>query len=158
MENETKINKTSRKLETRETEARPKAWVPPSSLEAPQPDEGWHHRWVRYEYRGIPDDKNVNGRLRQGYDFVKSDTYGDRLDIPAIADGKFKGVIGIGGLILMRCPIETKKQRDAYFKSQTEGQMQSVDNDLMKDEHPNMPIHRERQSRVSFGGPKPTED
>jgi len=157
MENET-IKKTSRRLETRDKQARVKQWVPPSTLEAPQPEEGWHHRWVRYEFRGVSDDKNVNGRIRQGYEFVRADEYQDRLDLPAISDGRYKGYIGVGGLVLMRCPTEIKQQRDAHFRSQTDGLMESVDNNLMKDEHPNMPIHKERQSRVSFGGNKPSGD
>ena len=64
---ETKINKTSRKLETRDKKARPRGWVPPSNLDAPEPPEGFHHRWIRAEYRGEQDDKNVMGRLRSGY-------------------------------------------------------------------------------------------
>ena len=45
--------KTSRKLETREKDVRKRGWVPPSNLEAPEPPEGFHHRWVRAEYRGM---------------------------------------------------------------------------------------------------------
>ncbi len=101
---DTKINKTSRNIETREKDARKRGWVPPSNLEAPEPPEGFHHRWVRSEYRGMSDEKNIIGRLRSGYEFVKHDEYPDRLDLPSIADGKYKGIIGIGGLLLMRCP------------------------------------------------------
>ena len=68
--------------------------------------------------------------------------------------GKYKGVIGVGGLLLMRCPIEVKEDRDVYFKRLTDDQQASVDNDLMKQEHPSMPISKDRQSRVTFGGKK----
>ena len=149
-----KINKTSRKLETRDKQARPRGWVPPSSLDAPEPPEGFHHRWVRAEYRGQQDEKNVMGRLRSGYELVMASEYPDRMDIPSVQDGKYKGVIGVGGLILMRCPIEVKEDRDAYFAGKTSDQQQSVENDLHKDEHPSMPIHQDRQSRVTFGGKK----
>ena len=149
-----KINKTSRKLETRDKQARPRGWVPPSSLDAPEPPEGFHHRWVRAEYRGQQDEKNVMGRLRSGYELVMASEYPDRMDIPSVQDGKYKGVIGVGGLILMRCPIELKESRDAYFAGKTSDQQQSVENDLHKDEHPSMPIHQDRQSRVTFGGKK----
>jgi len=98
------IKKTSRKAETREKVARKRGWVPPSSLEAPEPPEGFHHRWVRAEFRGEPDEKNIMGRLRSGYEFVMLSEYPDRLDLPSIAEGKHKGVIGVGGLLLMRCP------------------------------------------------------
>ena len=144
--------KPSRKAETRETGARKRGWVPPSNLEAPEPPEGFHHRWIRFEFRGTQDEKNVMGRIRSGYEVVKASEYPDRLDLPAIAEGKYKGVIGVGGLILMRCPIEVKQDRDAYFKNLTADQQQSIENDLMKDEHPAMPISKERQSRVTFGG------
>ena len=148
------IKKTARKAETREKVARKRGWVPPSNLEAPEPPEGFHHRWVRSEFRGEPDEKNVMGRLRSGYEFVMADEYPNRPDIASIADGKYKGVIGVGGLLLMRCPIEVKEDRDAYFRRLTDDQMASVDNDLMKNEHPSMPISKERQSRVTFGGKK----
>jgi len=147
-----KIKKSPRKIETREKAARTRGWVPPSSLEAPEPPEGFHHRWIRYEFRGEQDEKNVMARLRSGYEFVMLSEYPDRVDLPSIADGKYKGVIGVGGLILMRCPLETKEDRDKYFSSLTTDQQASVENDLMKEEHPSMPISKERQSRVTFGG------
>ena len=145
---------TSRKLETREKDVRKRGWVPPSNLEAPEPPEGFHHRWVRAEYRGMADEKNIIGRLRSGYEFVKMDEYPDRMDLPSIADGKYKGTIGIGGLLLMRCPEEVKEDRDEYFRSLTDQNTKAVENDLHKQEHPAMPIHQERQSRVTFGAKK----
>ena len=114
-----KLKKTSRKAETREKVARKRGWVPPSNLEAPEPPEGFHHRWVRAEFRGEQDEKNIMGRLRSGYEFVMLSEYPDRLDLPSIAEGKYKGVIGVGGLLLMRCPIEVKEDRDAYFRRLT---------------------------------------
>ena len=149
-----KAGRTSRRMETREKTARPRGWTPPSNLDAPEPPEGFHHRWVRAEYRGQQDEKNVMGRLRSGYEFVMASEYPDRVDLPHVADGRYKGVIGVGGLLLMRCPIEVKEDRDAYFRSKTADQVKSVENDLHKDEHPAMPIHQERQSRVTFGGGK----
>ena len=144
----------SRKSETREKVSRPRGWVPPSNLEAPEPPDGFHHRWVRAEYRGQQDEKNVIGRLRSGYELVKSDEYPDRMDLPSVNDGKYKGVIGIGGLILMRCPIEVKEDRDEYFRNLTNDKTRAIEEDLHKDEHPSMPISQDRQSRVTFGGKK----
>ena len=148
------IKNLSRKQETREKVTRKRGWVPPSNLDAPEPPEGFHHRWVRAEYRGQQDEKNVIGRLRSGYELVKSDEYPDRMDLPAIADGKYKGVIGTGGLILMRCPIEVKEDRDEYFRNLTNDKTRAIEEDLHKDEHPSMPISQDRQSRVTFGGKK----
>ena len=148
------IKNLSRKQETREKVTRKRGWVPPSNLDAPEPPEGFHHRWVRSEYRGQQDEKNVIGRLRSGYELVKSDEYPDRMDLPAIADGKYKGVIGTGGLILMRCPVEVKEDRDEYFRNLTNDKTRAIEEDLHKDEHPSMPISQDRQSRVTFGGKK----
>ena len=148
------VKTLSRKQETREKDVRPRGWVPPSNLESPEPPEGFYHRWVRSEYRGMADEKNIIGRLRSGYEFVKADEYPDRMDLPSVADGKYKGVIGIGGLLLMRCPIEVKEDRDEYFRSLTDTKTKAIENDLHKEEHPAMPIHQERQSRVTFGGKK----
>ena len=148
------IKNLSRKQETREKVTRKRGWVPPSNLDAPEPPDGFHHRWVRAEYRGQQDEKNVIGRLRSGYELVKADEYPDRMDLPAIADGKYKGVIGTGGLILMRCPVEVKEDRDEYFRNLTNDKTNAIEQDLHKDEHPAMPIHQERQSRVTFGGKK----
>tara|TARA_R100000995_G_C3417422_1_gene92278 strand:- start:110 stop:574 length:465 start_codon:yes stop_codon:yes gene_type:complete len=149
-----KLKKSTRKIETREKKARKRGWVPPSNLDAPEPPEGFHHRWVRAEFRGEQDEKNIMARLRSGYEFVRKEEYPDRMDLPSISDGKFKGVIGVGGLLLMRCPIEVKEDRDAYFAEITKGKQDSIDNDLMKDEHPSMPISKEKRSRVEFGGNK----
>jgi hypothetical protein len=149
-----KLKKSTRKIETREKKARKRGWVPPSNLDAPEPPEGFHHRWVRAEFRGEQDEKNIMARLRSGYEFVRKEEYPDRMDLPSINDGKYKGVIGVGGLLLMRCPIEVKEDRDAYFQELTKGKHDSIDNDLMKDEHPSMPISQEKRSRVEFGGNK----
>jgi len=149
-----KLKKSTRKIETREKKARKRGWVPPSNLDAPEPPEGFHHRWVRAEFRGEQDEKNIMARLRSGYEFVRKEEYPDRMDLPSISDGKFKGVIGVGGLLLMRCPIEVKEDRDAYFTELTKGKTDAIDNDLMKDEHPSMPISKEKRSRVEFGGNK----
>ena len=148
------IKNLSRKTQTREKVTRKRGWVPPSNLDAPEPPEGFHHRWVRSEYRGQQDEKNVIGRLRSGYELVRADEYPDRMDLPSITDGKYKGVIGTGGLILMRCPIEVKEDRDEYFRGLTNDKTTAIEKDLHKDEHPAMPIHQDRQSRVTFGGKK----
>ena len=148
------IKNLTRKQETREKVTRKRGWVPPSNLDAPEPPEGYHHRWVRSEYRGQQDEKNVIGRLRSGYELVQASEYPDRMDLPSIADGKYKGVIGTGGLILMRCPVEVKEDRDEYFRNLTNDKTAAIEQDLHKDEHPAMPIHQERQSRVTFGGNK----
>jgi hypothetical protein len=142
-----------REAQTREKKAARKPWAPPSALDAPNPPEGYVHRWVRLEIRGQDDRKNVMARLREGWEPVRADEYPD-FESPIVEEGKFEGVIGVGGLILCRIPIETVQERDAFFASKTQNQMDAVDNDMMRDgTHPSMSISRpERQSRVTIGG------
>ena len=146
-------NRASRASQTREKEARKKVWTPPSSLDAPPAPNGYRHRWVRVESMGFQDTKNVAGRLRSGYELVRADEYPDS-DYPIVEDGKYKGVIGVGGLVLTRVPEEIAQSRSEYFAKQGMDQDQAVENDLMKEQHPSMPINQDRQTRVTFGGSK----
>ena len=144
-------NRTPRASATREKETRRKPWAPPSRLDAPPPPDGYVHRWIRVAMRGEDDKTNVFTKLREGWEPVRADEYPD-YEAPVIDDGKYAGVIGNGGLMLCRIPVETANERSAYYGNRTREQMQAVDQDLMKEQHPSMPIHQNRQSRVSFGG------
>jgi len=153
MENETKINKTSRASQTRVKEARKQVWTPLSSLDAPPAPTGYRHRWIRAESMGFDDTKNVMGKMRSGWELVRADEYPD-FDYPSMKDGKYAGVIGVGGLVLARIPEEIAKSREAFFAQQTKDRDDAVNNDLMKEQHSSMPINSERQTRVTFGGTK----
>ena len=145
--------KTSRAAGTRSKTERPKVYKPPSSLDAPPAPDGFRHRWIRAESVGFQDSKNIFGRLREGYELVRADEYKDS-DYPVVAEGKYAGVIGVGGLLLARIPIELAEARMAYQKSQTEGQDESIENDLLKDQDKRMPIKIDRNSKHTFGGTK----
>ena len=151
MVKETKI--TSRASQTRSKTERPKKWTPQTSLDAPKPPAGFRHRWIRSEIVGFDDTKNVMGQLRSGWELVRADEYTDQ-DYPVVKDGKYAGIIGVGGLLLARIPEEIAKQRDEYFKKQTEARDEAIDSDLMKEQHPSMPINIDRQTSVTFGGTK----
>ena len=144
-------NRTPRASATREKETRRKPWAPPSRLDAPPPPDGYVHRWIRVAMRGEDDKTNVFTKLREGWEPVRADEYPD-YEAPVIDDGKYAGVIGNGGLMLCRIPVETANERSEYYGLRTREQMQAVDQDLMKEQHPSMPIQNSRQSRVSFGG------
>ena len=149
--------KTSRSADTRVKTQRKRVWQRPSSLDAPPAPDGYIHRWIRAEVQGYQDTKNVISRLREGYELVRADEYPD-WQLPTIEDGKHAGVIGVGGLLLARIPEELIKQRDAYYSGLTQDQIKAVDNDLLKDAHPSMPISKpDRQSRVTFGGSQKAE-
>ena len=145
-------NKTSRAAVTRSKTERPKEYKPPSSLDAPPAPDGFRHRWIRAESMGFNDSKNIHGRLRSGYELVRADEYKDA-DYPVVIDGKYAGVIGVGGLLLARIPEELAQSRMDYQKRQTEGQDEAVENDLLKDQDKRMPMKFERSSK-NFGGTK----
>ena len=145
--------RTSRASQTREKTAQKKVWTPPSSLDAPPAPTGFKHRWIRAESMGFQDTKKCSGRIRSGYELVRADEYPDS-DYPIVEDGKYKGVIGVGGLVLARVPEEIAKQRTDYYSKQGRDNVEAVDNDLMKEQHPSMPINIDRQTRVTFGGTK----
>jgi len=146
-------NKTSRASETRVKEERPKVWTPPSSLDAPTAPDGFRHRWIRAESVGFDDTKNISGKLRSGWELVRADEYPDS-NYPKVKDGKYAGVIGVGGLLLARIPEEIAKSREEYFAQRTKDREDAIANDPLRDQHPSMPISKERQTRVTFGGSK----
>ena len=151
MENE---KNKSRANQTRSKSERPKVWVPPSSLDAPPAPDGFRYRWIRAEVVGFQDTKNVTGRIREGYELVRSEEIENASDQPVIEGGKYKGVVGVGGLLLAKVPIEIAKQRQEYMTRRHAERSEAVNNDLMREQDKRMPINVDRQSRVTFGGTK----
>jgi len=151
------VNKTPRSASTRDKEARTKHWQLPSSLDTPTPPEGYKFRWIRESVRGYEDNKNVIGRIRQGYELVRADEYPD-FQFPSESEGKHKGIVSVGGLLLAKVPLEIAAERDQNYSEQSKNQQDAVDNDLLKEQHPSMPISKpERQTKVTFGGSKKSE-
>ena len=150
---ETKTVKTSRVSQTRAKTEKPKVWTPPSSLDAPPAPDGYRHRWIRAESMGFDDTKNMSGKIRSGWDLVRADEYPDT-DYPSVTEGRYAGVIGVGGLVLARIPEELAKQREAYFDQKTADRNEALEHDVLKEQHPSMPINQDRQTRVTFGGSK----
>ena len=159
--NQTRASQTNKsdstKVETRAAEVKPveqkKVWTPPSYLDTPNAPNGFRHIWVRTEILGFVDTKNIQGRLRSGYELVRADEFPEE-DYPAITDGKYAGVIGHGGLVLTRVPEEIARQRSDYYADQARDQQAAIDADLAKEQHNSMPITVDRDTRVTFGGKK----
>ena len=143
---------TSRAAVTRSKTERPKEYKPPSSLDAPPAPDGFRHRWIRAESLGFNDTKNIHGRLRSGYELVRADEY-DTDEYPTVLDGKYAGVIGVGGLLLARIPEELAQARIDYQMKQTEGQDEAIENDLLRDQDKRMPMKVDMHSK-NFGGTK----
>ena len=130
-------------------------WTPPSSLDAPPAPKGFVHRWIRTEFMGQEDTGNVSKKLREGWEFVRAEEIKNNLgdhDYPVIRRGQYQGLIGVGGLVLARIPEEIVEQRKQYFQNITADQVKAVDNDILREQRPEMPVNINRQSRVTFGG------
>ena len=150
--------RTSRSADTRAKEDRPKVWKMPSALELPEEaikaaeSQGITYRWIREAILGQDDKTNVSKRFREGFVPVRPDELPGFHDLPTVDDGRHAGVIGVGGLILCKIDKEIADQRNEYFEQQTQNQMTAVENDLMREENPSMPITTNRSSKVTFGG------
>ena len=144
---------TSRASQTRSKSEKPKVWSPPNSLDAPPAPKGFRHQWIRAETMGYQDTKNVAASLREGYELVRADEYPDQ-DYPQMSEGKYAGVIGVGGLLLARIPEEIELQIDEYYKQRTRDKEEAINNDLMKERQAGMKFNSESSSSVTFGGTK----
>ena len=145
--------KTSRASSTRSKAEAKKIWTPPNSLDAPPAPKGFRHQWIRAESMGYQDTKNVAASLREGYELVRADEYPDQ-DYPQMSEGKYAGVIGVGGLLLARIPEEIALQIDEYYKQRTRDKEEAINNDLMKERQAGMKFNSESSSSVTFGGTK----
>ena len=145
--------KTSRASQTRDKIESVKVWTPPNSLDAPPAPTGFRHQWIRAEILGQSDAKNIASSLREGWELVRADEYPES-NYPTMHEGRYAGMIGVGGLLLARIPEEIAIQIDAYYKKQNEAKEEAVDNNLMKEQHPSMRFSKESNTRVTFGGTK----
>ena len=145
--------RTSRASQTRSKEESKKIWTPPNSLDAPPAPEGYRHQWIRAESMGYQDTKNVAASLREGYELVRADAYPDQ-DYPQMTEGRYAGIIGVGGLLLARIPEEIALQIEAYYNKKTQEKDEAINNDLMKERQAGMKFRNESSSSVTFGGTK----
>ena len=143
-------NRLDRELETRERTTRKKAWQRPETLPSPNPEPGYTYRWIRTSTHGQVDATNVSSKLREGWEPVKATDHPE-LTLVTIENEKFKDNVVIGGLMLCKAPIELVEERTEHFKEQTTNQIKSVDNNLMRENDPRMPLFHERKSKVTFG-------
>ena len=150
--NEQKQNRADRITETRATTYRPSSWQAPEALPMPDERPGWKHRYVRLSTLGTADPSNISSKLREGYEPVKADEYPE-LMMHAATEGRFRGGIEIGGLLLCRIPAEFMDQRAKHFDNLNRSQMDSVDNNFLRerDSRSNMALFADKKSKVTFG-------
>tara|TARA_R110002033_G_scaffold78241_1_gene129775 strand:+ start:281 stop:727 length:447 start_codon:yes stop_codon:yes gene_type:complete len=139
-----------RELETAQTKTRKQAWKRPELLPDPTPQAGWTFHWVRVSTNGQPDPTNVSAKLREGWEPCKASDHPE-IQLVSIENERFKDNIVMGGLMLCKAPKELVEERNAYYKESSEAQIRSVDNNLMRESDPRMPIYNERKSEVTFG-------
>ena len=143
-------NRLSRELETRKAAYRPEAWRPPETLPMPDDRPGWKHRYIRLSTMGQADPSNISSKMREGYEPCKAEDYPE-LMMHATTEGRFKGNVEVGGLLLCRIPEEFLKQRMEYYSNQNKAQMDSVDNNFLRESDPRMPLFSEKKTKVTFG-------
>ena len=143
-------NRIDRELETREKTARKTAWKRPEVLPSPTPEEGYVYRWIWVANQGQVDATNVSSKLREGWTAVKASDHPE-ITLVTIENDRFKDNVVIGGLMLCKAPIELANERNDHYAQQTKSQMNAVDNNLMRENDPRMPLFNDRKSKVTFG-------
>ena len=143
-------NRINRDLETREITKRKSAWTRPEVLPSPNPEPGYTFRWIRTSNQGTIDPTNVSSKLREGWEPVKASDHPE-ITIVTIENERFKDNVIIGGLMLCKAPEELVEERTAHYKKQSDSQIHSVDNNLMRENDPRMPLFNDRKSKVTFG-------
>lgn len=144
-------DKIPRSIETRATAERPKAWTPPELLPEPDKQPGFAYRWIRVSTLNTADPRNISAKQREGWEPVKLEEQ-PQFQLMVDPNSRFKDNVEVGGLLLCKTPIEFVEQRNAYYLKQAEGQLQSVDNNLMRQNDPRMPLFKESKSSVSKAG------
>ena len=143
-------NRLNREQTTREKTVRKKAWQRPEVLPSPNPEPGYEFHWVRVSTQGQVDATNVSSKLREGWEPVKAEDHPE-ITMVSIENERFKDNVVIGGLMLCKAPVELVEERNEYYSEQTQSQIHSVDNNLMRENDPRMPLFNERKTKVSFG-------
>lgn len=143
-----RTQRAARGQDDREASARKRLWVPPTLLPDPTPHPDWDFRWVRVSTLGKGDASNVSSRLREGWTPVRAADHPE-VQIMTDPEGRFPDGIEVGGLVLCKAPKELAVDRNAFYVAQARGQMEAVDNTLMRENDPRMPLFKERNTEVS---------
>lgn len=139
-----------REVSTRQEAARPQAWKPPELLPEPDKQEGFAYRWIRTSTLNNADPRNLSAKLREGWEPVRVEEQ-PKFSLLIDPNSRFKDNIEIGGLLLCKTPIEFIEQRNKYYADLTKSQTDAVDNNLMRQSDPRMPLFKENKSSTSFG-------
>jgi hypothetical protein len=144
-------NRKPREVETRQQEMRPQQWKPPELLPEPDKQAGFAYRWIRVATLNTADPRNLSAKLREGWEPVRAEEQ-PKFALLIDPQSRYKDNIEIGGLLLCKTPIEFVDQRNQYYSNQAEAQMDAVDNTLMRQNDPRMPLFNERKTEISRFG------
>lgn len=145
------VNKNApRELETRAVTERPKQWQAPELLPEPDKQAGYSYRWIRVSTLNNADPRNLSSKLREGWEAVKIEEQ-PQFSLLVDPQSRFKDNVEIGGLLLCKTPTDFVNQRNAHYDNLTKSQTEAVDNNLMRQSDPRMPLFNERKSSTSFG-------
>jgi hypothetical protein len=142
-------NRIPREVDTRQQDERPKQWQAPELLPEPDKQAGFAYRWIRVSMLNSADPRNLSSKLREGWEPVRAEEQ-PKFQLLVDPDSRYKDNIEIGGLLLCKTPIELVEQRTEYYEKQTQSQTDAVDNNLMRQNDPRMPLFNERKSSTSF--------
>lgn len=140
----------ARELESRTLTERPKSWQPASALPEPDKQPGYSYRWIRVSNLNVADPSNVSAKMREGWEPVRSEEQ-PKFHMMVDPNSRFKNNIEVGGLLLCKIPEEFMVQRSEYYAKKNWDQIESVDNNFMRENNPKMPLFSERKSSSSFG-------
>jgi len=143
-------NRLTRELDTRVETKRPESWAPAGGLPEPERQPGYAYRWIRVAALEQSDAKNVSAKFREGWEPVRVEEQ-PSLRFLADPNSRFKDNIEVGGLLLCKIPTEFMAQRRKHFANMNRAQIESVDNNYMRENDPRMPLLRESRSSTSFG-------
>jgi hypothetical protein len=143
-------NRIPREVDTRQQDERPKQWQAPELLPEPDKQAGFAYRWIRVSMLNSADPRNLSSKLREGWEPVRAEEQ-PKFKLLVDPESRFKDNIEIGGLLLCKTPKELVEQRTEYYEKQTQSQTDAVDNNLMRQNDPRMPLFNERKSTTSFG-------
>ena len=139
-----------REVENRDNSERLQQWAPAELLPEPIKIPGYKYHWVRISTLGAADPRNLSAKLREKWEPVPVEEQPE-MQLLVDPNSRFKDNIEIGGLLLCKTPEEFVEQRNAHYSKQTEAQAEAVDNNLMRQSDPRMPLFKERKSSSSFG-------
>ena len=143
-------NRATREVATRAVTERPKQWMPPELLPEPDKQAGYAYRWIRVSMLNQADPRNLSTKIREGWEPVAVEEQ-PKFKLLIDPNSRFRDNIEIGGLLLCKAPEEFVDQRSDYYRNQTAAQTEAVDNNLMRQSDPRMPLFKERKSTSSFG-------